>query len=133
MIELARNDLDVGMVAFNAEEMLSFYGEVLALPDAGSLKIPGIGRLHRYTVGTNLVKVLVPEQRPAEPHKAKFPWEAAGARYWTIHVRDLDAALGGLAAHGVEPVTGLVDTGRGIRYAIVMDPDGNGIEFVEGG
>jgi catechol 2,3-dioxygenase-like lactoylglutathione lyase family enzyme len=132
MIELARDDLDVGLIAFNAEAMITFYGEVLALPSDGTMKIPGIGLMHRYKIGTQLLKVTVPNERPAAPVVVKLPWQAGGMRYWTIHVVDLEAVLAGLAAHGVTSVTGILDPRPGVRYAIVVDPDGNGIEFVEG-
>ena len=132
MIELARDDLDVGLIAYHADEMLRFYNEVLALPSAGINPIPGIGVMHRFAIGTQVLKVTVTDERPAAPTVTEFPWQAGGMRYWTIHVVDLDAVLAGLAAHGVTSVTGAVEPRPGVRYAIVMDPDGNGIEFVQG-
>ena len=132
MIKLSRTNLDLGMVAYNTDEMLTFYRDVLALPSDGSITMKGLGVLHKFLVGTNLVKVFVPEETPTPPPGGGMPGLHAGARYWTAHVTNLDEILAALAKHGVLPVTGPNAAGPVIRWAIINDPDGNGIEFVEG-
>jgi catechol 2,3-dioxygenase-like lactoylglutathione lyase family enzyme len=132
MIELARDDLDVGLVAHDTEAMLKFYGEILGLPSKGSLKVPDIGTLHRFGVGTNILKVLEPLQHPDRPPAGGMPWDAAGARYVTLHVNDVTGLVAHLTESGVESRTEVREPAPGIRYAIVADPDGNGVELVEG-
>ncbi len=45
---------------------------------------------------------------------------------------DLDPVVDHLAADGVEPSGGVIDTGYGPRCMLVACPDGNLVEFVEG-
>jgi catechol 2,3-dioxygenase-like lactoylglutathione lyase family enzyme len=132
MIELSRTDLDIGIVAYDTHAMLTFYGDILGLPSQGTMRVPGIGTLHRFGVGSSLLKVLEPETRPSGPPAPGLPWEAAGARYSTLHVSDLTSVMAMLTERGVESPTGVVEPAPGIRYAIVKDPDGNGVELVEG-
>ena len=132
MIELSRDVLDLGAVAYDTPAMLTFYGDVLGFPRSGSLEFPGVGTLHRFAVGSNTIKILEPERPLDGPPASGMPWEKAGLRYWTVHVADLDAVLTRLAGAGVQPAMGVVVPAPGIRYTIVSDPDGNGIELVEG-
>ena len=132
MIVLSRDVLDLGAVAYDTPAMLSFYGDVLGFPKSGLVQIPGVGTLHRFAVGSNTIKILEPERQPDGPPASGVPWESAGLRYWTVHVTDLDAVLVQLAAAGVQPATGVMVPAPGIRYVLVSDPDGNGIELVEG-
>lgn len=132
MLELSRADLDVGMVAHDTPAMLRFYGDAVGLPAARALPLPGRGVIHRFVVGTNLVKVFEPEQSFEQPEAGAYPWTRAGLQYWSLHIRDLDALVARLHERGVEPIAGVIDTGIGIRYAMVHDPDGNVVEFIEG-
>jgi len=132
MLELSRADLDVGMVAHDTEAMLHFYGEVVGLPRAGEIKLPGRGVIHLFAVGSNVVKVLELTATLRQGDPTAFPWRVTGLNYWSVHVADLDAVVARLAEHDVVPVSGVIDTGIGIRYMIVNDPDGNAVEFIEG-
>jgi catechol 2,3-dioxygenase-like lactoylglutathione lyase family enzyme len=133
MLELSRNDLDVGMVAHDTEAMLHFYGEVVGLAPSRSIPLPGRGTIHTFVAGTNLVKVFAPDGALHLPtDRGEYPWTRAGLQYWTLHVVALDPLVVRLAAAGVEPMGGVNDTGIGIRYILVRDPDGNVVEFIEG-
>jgi glyoxylase I family protein len=133
MLELSRNDLDVGMVAADTAAMLRFYGEAVGLPAAGRIKLPGRGVIHKFVAGTNLVKVFEPAtELRATTDPAIYPWRRAGLQYWSLHVVALEPLVARLAEHGVAPIGGVVDTGIGIRYMMVNDPDGNVVEFIEG-
>jgi catechol 2,3-dioxygenase-like lactoylglutathione lyase family enzyme len=132
-MELARDDLDVGFVAHDAPAMLRFYGDVLGLSRGATIRVPGIGLLHRFTVGTSLLKIVEPDRTPTSPPEAGMPWESAGVRYVTFHVTDVRALVAALVGDGVEAATEVLEPAPGVRYAIVKDPDGNGVELVEGG
>jgi catechol 2,3-dioxygenase-like lactoylglutathione lyase family enzyme len=131
MIEITRDQLELGVVTHDHPAMMRFYGEALGLELVGSLPIASIGVRHKFRLGANSIKLIeldVPlERRP----KGGLPWQAAGLRYWTIHVRDLDGVMARLAAAGTEQLTAIDEPVPGIRYVIVADPDGNGIELVE--
>jgi len=132
MLELTRADLDVGMVAHDTDAMLHFYGDIVGLPRAEETKLPGRGVIHKFLVGTNLVKVFEATTPLRKGDATPYPWRSTGLRYWSVHVVDLDPVVARLADHGVVPVSGVIDTGIGIRYMMVNDPDGNVIEFIEG-
>jgi catechol 2,3-dioxygenase-like lactoylglutathione lyase family enzyme len=132
MLELSRADLDVGMVAQDTDAMLRFYGDAVGLPRAEETKLPGRGVIHKFLVGTSLVKVFEPEMTLRKGEPTPYPWTHTGLQYWSVHVVDLDPLVARLAEYGVVPVSGVIDTGIGIRYMIVHDPDGNAVEFIEG-
>ena len=133
MLELARNDLDVGIVTHSTEAMLRFYGETLGLPSIATVTLPGRGLIHKFLVGSNVVKLFEPSTGVrATNDPAEYPWARAGMQYWTLHVTDLDPVVDHLAQHGVEPSSAVIETGYGVRYMLVADPDGNLVELVEG-
>jgi catechol 2,3-dioxygenase-like lactoylglutathione lyase family enzyme len=113
--------------------MLRFYGDVLGLPSAGRpLTVAGFGTLHRFAVGSNVLKVIELEQPSSSKPSGGPPEAAAGMRYITLYVRDLDAALEPVIANGHPIVTGPAEPVPGVRFAIIADPDGNCVEFVQG-
>jgi glyoxylase I family protein len=65
---------------------------------------------------------------PDPPRRPSYP-EAAGLRHLALSVRDLDACIAHLAAHGIatEPVR--VDEFTGRRFTFFADPDGLPIEL----
>ena len=133
MYQLARDDLDVGIVIHHTDAMLHFYGEVLGLQRSGKVELPGRGWIHKFLVGTNVVKLfetIEPVRELGDP--SAYPWVRSGMQYWTLHVDDLGPVVEHLAEHGVQPVKGVLETGYGPRYMLVADPDGNLVEFVEG-
>jgi catechol 2,3-dioxygenase-like lactoylglutathione lyase family enzyme len=132
VIDFSRADLDVGMVAKDVAAMLHFYGSVIGLPAAGQMKLPGRGVIHKFVVGTNLVKVFESDTPLEEGPPTIYPWTRSGSQYWSVHVGDVDAIASRLSESGVVPVEGVVDTGMGIKYMLVADPDGNIVEFIEG-
>jgi catechol 2,3-dioxygenase-like lactoylglutathione lyase family enzyme len=132
VLELSRDDLDVGMVAHDIEAMLHFYGDVVGLQAAGRIKLPGLGVIHKFIVGGSIVKVFEAEASLGLRDEIRYPWTSAGLNYWSLHVRDLDPLVARLTENGSEPIGGITDTGTGIRYTMVRDPDGNVVEFIEG-
>ena len=66
---------------------------------------------------------------PEAPPRPSYP-EACGLRHLALRVRDLDASLQALAAHGVaaEPVR--MDPFTGCPFTFIADPDGLPIELV---
>ena len=78
MIELARHDLDVGIVTRNTEAMLRFYGETLGLPSIATVTLPGRGRIHKFLVGSNVVKLFEPSTGVrATTDPTEYPWTRA--------------------------------------------------------
>ena len=54
-----------------------------------------------------------------------------GYRYWTMTVTDLDALVESLKAAEASVIIPSTEIRPGIRIAMVADPDGNWVEFLE--
>jgi predicted enzyme related to lactoylglutathione lyase len=130
MVKVTSEAADFGIVVRNEALMLAFYRDVMALPYKGEMKVPG-GALHQFSLGSSILKLMVP---PAAPEAGPAPGDiqdSTGLRYWTIWVEDLDEAVGSCVAGGATEVRPIVDVGRGLRYAVIADPEGNMAEFIE--
>jgi predicted enzyme related to lactoylglutathione lyase len=57
--------------------------------------------------------------------------EALGLRYLTIHVPDIKGLLERLETKGIEPFMPITEIRPGVRIAMVSDPDGNTVEFLQ--
>ena len=57
--------------------------------------------------------------------------EACGLRHLAFAVRDLDAAVAALRAHGVPAEPGRVDSATGRRFTFFRDPDDLPLELYE--
>ncbi|MCU1343744.1 MAG: hypothetical protein JWL70_10 [Acidimicrobiia bacterium] len=130
MVKLASEAADFGIVVRDEDTMVAFYRDVVALPYKGVMDVPG-GKLHSFNVGASLLKLMVPPEAPATGHTLGDIQAATGLRYWTARVSDLDDAVSSCVAGGATEVRPIVDVGRGIRYAVLADPEGNNMEFIE--
>ena len=134
MLELADDQLQVGMVARNAQAMLDFYGKTLGLPRSemipnGTLELPN-GTLHLFAAGSNLIKIMVPTEVPARQDSDGEPTQATGIRYWTLIVKNLDKLVEECCEGGAT-LLGEINQIGSIRFAVLNDPDGNCLEFNE--
>ncbi len=87
--------------------------------------------MHRLMCGTSLIKVVSPE-KPLEAKAARGGIQGAyGYRYWTISVSNLDEMSKSCADGGYRVVVEPREIRPGTRIAIVEDPDGNWVEFLE--
>ncbi len=67
---------------------------------------------------------------PAPPPRASRP-EACGLRHLAFRVADIDRALAGLRAQGLEAEAIRVDEYTGKRFSFFADPDGLPLELYE--
>ena len=56
---------------------------------------------------------------------------ATGYRYWTISVSNLDELVGACGDGGYKVAVPPTEIRPGIKIAMVEDPDGNWVEFLE--
>lgn len=130
MLKQSVDSLQVGMVARNVEAMLDFYTNTLGLKLQHAMDIPSIGKLHSFALGSNAVKILVPEAVPSHQDQPGMPWQATGIRYWTVVVEGLDDLVQTCASGGGQLMGDINQLGN-VRFAMVNDPDGNCLEFIE--
>lgn len=130
-VELTKDSIDLGVVTRNPEAMLGFYRDVLGFDHQGEMPMPGGGSMQRLLCGTSLIKLVTPGKL-ADAHAA--PGGIAGAsgyRYWTISVSNLDALTQACEDAGAALAIPPTEIRPGIRIAMVEDPDGNWVEFLE--
>ena len=106
-----------------------FYAEVLGLEV--------VSEAYRAARGSYKLDLRLPDGTqvelfsfPAPPPRPSYP-EACGLRHLAFAVADLDAAVAGLASHGVatEPIR--VDEHTRKRFTFFADPDGLPLELYE--
>jgi catechol 2,3-dioxygenase-like lactoylglutathione lyase family enzyme len=121
--------IDAGVVVSDLGATLPFYRDLLGLEEVGR-RTTGWGTMVELRFGETILRLLQPPN-PPEPLPAPVAVNArAGIRYLTFPVTDFDATIEACAAAGIafplEPTTA-----GAVRFAIVADPEGNLVEFLE--
>ena len=124
--------IDLGIVTTNGEAMLEFYRDVLGFRHEGdiSLESAGIKTMHRLWFADSLIKIVVPVVEPTQSAPGGIP-AATGYRYWTMTIDNLDDVLDAVSAAGCKTVWPRTNIRAGVDVAMVEDPDGNWVEFLE--
>ncbi len=121
--------IDIGFVSAD-RRLADFLAVVFELDELEPLRFPQ-GTVHRLQGPGGIVKVMVPADPPA-PVQVVDPFHgAAGLRYLTVRVDDLDAALARATAHGATVVSEPREIRPGVRIVVLRDPDGNAIEIAQ--
>jgi catechol 2,3-dioxygenase-like lactoylglutathione lyase family enzyme len=126
----AKDSVDIGIFVSDIKKSLEFYQGTLGLEKTEELAT-GFGTLHRLRFGTSDVKLMDPKKVP--PVGAIGLEKQLGIRYLTFVIRDLSGLCAELKGKGVEFTIPETQIRPGTRIAMVKDPDGNIIEFVERG
>lgn len=129
-VELTKAGIDLGMVTREPARMLAFYRDVLGFRQEPDTPFPGGGVMHRVWCGESLIKIVAPANPPATTAPGGGLTGATGLRYWTISVSNLEAMVESCRAAGAPIVVEPREARPGIRIAIVLDPDGNSVEFL---
>lgn len=124
----AKNCLDIGIVVKNIAASLTFYQDVLGLTKIEELPTP-FGKIHRLAFGNSFVKLMdakkVPEGGPLGLTAQ------LGIRYLTFQVVNIDEVCAGCEKAGAFFEFPLQELMPGVKVAMVRDPDGNVVEFVQ--
>lgn len=133
-LELTKDSIDLGIVVRDAERSLAFYRDTLGLEPAGEMPMPGgNGTMYRLRCGTSTIKLVHPgTPPPAAAAPGGIPG-AYGYRYWTISVSNLAEITDACRAAGHTVVVPAREIRPGVSISIVEDPDGNWVEFLQGG
>jgi len=130
-LALGKDSIDLGIVTRNPEPMLAFYRDLLGLEYQAETPVPGGGSMHRLLCGTSLIKLVTPGNlADASPPPGGMAG-ASGYRYWTISVTNLDDLAAQCTDAGVPVAIPPTEIRPGVRIAMVEDPDGNWLEFIE--
>lgn len=131
-MNIAKRGIDLGIVTTNGEPMLAFYRDLLGLKFTESIPMPGggAGTMHRMLCGDSLIKLVVLPKVGGVAPSGGIPG-ANGYRYWTITLNNLSEMVEACANAGRKVVVPEKEVRPGVRIAIVEDPDGNWVEFLQ--
>ncbi len=128
MIKPAKDSLDLGVIVSDIKASLDFYQNILGLEFVGSVPL-WFGTMHRLRFGTSDFKLIEPKVVP--PRGAIGLENQLGFRYVTFVIENLSELCSDLKNIGIEFALPETTIRPGVRIAMVKDPDGNIVEFVE--
>jgi len=128
MLQPAKDSLDIGVLVSDIKASLDFYQTTLGLEFVGETPLP-FGTMHRLRFGTSDFKLIDPKKVPPKG-PAGLP-KQLGFRYVTFQVANLSEVCAALREKGVEFAIPETELMPGVRIAMVKDPDGNTVEFVQ--
>ena len=129
---IAKPGLDLGIVTNNGDAMLEFYRDVVGLEFEATMKMEalGIARMDRLRCNDSVLKLVTTTSDV--PAGVDGGLEGCtGMRYFTITVDDIEAAVADCEAAGSPVAWPLVEARPGVTIAMVEDPDGNWVEFIQ--
>ena len=130
MMKPAKDSIDLGIVASDIKASLDFYQNLLGLEFVGTTPL-WFGTMHRLRFGTSDFKLIEPNTVP--PKGALGLEGQLGFRYVTFVIQNLSEVCSKLSSQGIEFALPEKEIAPGVRIAMVKDPDGNIVEFVERG
>jgi len=128
MMKRAKDSLDLGIIAGDIKASLNFYQNLLGLEFVGTTPV-WFGTIHRLRFGTSDFKLIEPKTVP--PKGAIGLEKQVGFRYVTFVISNLSELCEELKSKGIEFALPETQVRPGTRIAMVKDPDGNIVEFVE--
>lgn len=128
MMKPAKDSLDLGIVVSDIKASLDFYQNILGLEFVGSVPL-WFGTMHRLRFGTSDFKLIEPKAVP--PQGSIGLENQLGFRYVTFVIENLSELCSDLKDIGIEFALPETTLRPGVRIAMVKDPDGNIVEFVE--
>ena len=129
-MQVSKDSIDLGIVVTDEQAPLGFYRDALGLEWEGELPVPG-GRMYRLKCGTTVIKLLKLNRTPEAKPAPGGPVGGLGFRYFTISVPDIRGLMAQLEAKGIRPTVPIREARPGVTIAMVIDPDGNTVEFLE--
>ena len=130
VVQVSKDSIDIGIIVTDEKAALGFYRDALGLEWEGELALPG-GRMYRLKCGTTVIKLLKLERTPTAKPAPGGPMGGLGYRYFTISVPDIRGLIAGLEAKGIRPTVPVTEFRPGVTIAMVTDPDGNTVEFLQ--
>ena len=128
MMKPAKESIDLGVIVSDIKASLNFYQNILGLEFAGITPV-WFGTMHRLQFGTSDFKLIEPNSVP--PRGIIGLENQLGFRYVTFVIENLSQLCSELKNEGIEFALPETEVRPGVRVAMVKDPDGNIVEFVE--
>jgi glyoxylase I family protein len=129
-VALTKDSIDLGIVVSDGEKALAFYRDTLGFEHVGDMPMGGGSTMHRLMCGTSLIKVISGSNPPAKAAPGGIQG-GFGYRYWTISVSNINEVVEACEKGGYKVAVGVREFRPGVTIAIVEDPDGNWVEFLQ--
>ena len=128
MMEPAKDCLDLGIIVGDIKASINFYENILGLKFVEEISTTS-GTMHRLRFGNSDFKLIKPHTVPL---KGPIGTDAQlGFRYVTFVINNLSGFCMELQKKGVDFFRPEKEVRPGVRRAMVKDPDGNIVEFVQ--
>lgn len=127
-MQAAKQSIDIGIIVGDIGRSLAFYQDLLGLTKIGELPLP-FGHMHRLGFGESFVKLVDPKKVPGNGPTGLTG--QLGFRYLTFQISNIDEVCAACAAAGVGFEIPKQELMPGVTIAMVRDPDGNIVEFVQ--
>lgn len=128
MMKPAKDSLDIGVLVSDINKSLEFYRDWLGLTFIEERPL-WYGVLHRLRFGHSDFKLVLPHEK-AEKGPVGLERQL-GYRYVTFEVQNISEICETLKEKGVKFFVEEKEPRPGIRFAMVEDPDGNTVEFLQ--
>jgi len=123
-----KNAIDIGIIVANIESSLEFYVDILGLEKIQEMPL-WFGTMHRLAFGNSFIKLIDPNDIP--PKNSASLEGSLGFRYVTLQISNIDELCKELQEKNIEFTLEKKEYMPGVTIAMVKDPDGNIVEFVE--
>jgi len=128
MMDPAKDSIDLGVLVSDIQASLHFYQELLGLKFIQKIPL-WFGTMYCLRFGTSDFKLIDPSARP--PQGLIGLESQVGFRYVTFVIKNLSDLCKELRSKGIAFEVPEKELRPGVRIAMVRDPDGNVVEFVE--
>ncbi len=124
--------IDVGLIVKDMDASLAFYRDLLSLEFVTELttSLIGKGQMIQLRHGESLVKLVEMEAPPVTESPAGITG-AFGFRYITLMVENIENIVAKVEREKTPIALELTELGNGAKILMIVDPDGNIVEFVQ--
>jgi glyoxylase I family protein len=122
--------IDVGIVIRDSEAALRFYRDTVGLRHVADVDAL-TGVMHRLECGSSIIKLTRPTELPDAANPPGGFLAGTGIRYFTMAVDSVDDMVSRCEQAGYTTALARTQVRAGVVIAVVEDPDGNWVEFLE--
>lgn len=126
---VVKKSIDLGIVTYDSRPMIHFYQNLLGFKFHSESERDGT-TITRLMCGDSMIKILQHAKNP-EPSPPGGIRGGTGYRYWTITVDNLKDIVAQCEDNGGNIAMPITEIAPGVLIAMVEDPDGNWVEFLQ--
>ena len=127
-MQLDENPLLFGMVVRDVDKILDFYLNSLGMEVGWTEPMDEGGMKHYLRFDGGVLKIFAPDKTPEKTRKDILGY--AGYRMITFMVTNIDELAKSLKERNARIIVPIQDAGS-VKWMLVLDPEGNCIEFAQ--